>query len=124
MSRTTVAAVRQELDDEDVTDQQFTDAQIETYMRRANLLVNRSVPSEHIGPHLEDVETLLAAHFAYGRLSGETKGRRVTQAAEGAGRMSFEGSGDSAYGEKSPFWARAAELEPAIEVPNNWFEVL
>lgn len=121
MSRTDVPSVREELGDPSI--QELSDDRIETFIRRASHLIDKNVPSSRHGEHLVDVETLVAAHFAHGEVTGENEGRRVVRASESDGRLEFEGSGDSAYGEKSPYWARAVELEPALEYPGAVFEV-
>lgn len=127
MARTTIEDVRQELGDPvpETGDRepQFSDERLETFIRRAHHTVNRRLTTHNYAtPLLTDVETLVAAHFAYAEKTGETDGRRVTRASEGDGQLQFEGSGRDAYGASSPYWARAVDLIPALE-SGEWFSI-
>lgn len=71
-----------------------------------------------------EVETLVAAHFAYPSLTGGTRGKRVTSVSEGQGNISFDTSdlGEGPGGHGSPFWSQAVMMEPQLETEDFWHE--
>ena len=126
--RTSADAVRTELgvsadeypsvEDDGVTETQ----QLDRWIARAHILVSERVPSLD-GPKAEQVEALVAAHYAHPTITGDASGERVSSVAESEGQISFEtgNSGAGPGGHSSPYWAQAVELEPRLEKDDFWF---
>ncbi|ELY91470.1 hypothetical protein C484_10596 [Natrialba taiwanensis DSM 12281] len=111
MVRTTPTLIRDELD---VDSTELSDSVAERYARRAHALVEERVCDiEDIDEQiLEDLETLVAAHFAVSRVTGGAKGEQVTRVQQESAQVTFaSASSDSAEG--TSYWDQAIMLDPS-----------
>lgn len=111
MVRTTPALLRDELD---VDNTELSDSVAEKLARRANALVEQRLGDEIDGIDdtlLEDIETLVGAHFGVARITGADKGEQVTQVQQESAQVTFaSASSDSAEG--TSYWEQAIMLDP------------
>lgn len=111
MVRTTPTLIREELD---VDTTELSDSVADRYARRSHALVEERVCDiEDIDEQLlEDLETLVAAHFAVSRITGGAKGEQVTQVQQESAQVTF-GSASSDSAEGTSYWEQAIMLDPS-----------
>lgn len=104
MARTTVTDVRDELDVDTAT---LSDADIQTEIDKATILVDTRI-SAHTSDStaLELVERHVAADYCVPRLTGEIQGQVTTSVERESSAISYETQGNS------PHWEKAVELDP------------
>lgn len=109
--RTDGELIREELDtDEDA----LPDSIADRIARRAHSLVEERVcdiddVSEDL---LEDLETLVGAHFAVARVTGSATGEQITQVQQESASVTFaSASSDDAEG--TTYWEQAVMLDPS-----------
>lgn len=119
-----VADLEDELGDEASA---FDAGRLETLLRRGATLVRRRIPeSPDAGfsdaewvSHREDLQVLVAAHFAFGEITGETSGKVASSISQESASIeystSFIGPGD--YG--SPYWDNAVKLDERINYDDD-----
>lgn len=115
--------VAAELDSVGIDPTQFDEERYTKWLKRAVTIINRRIPNERDAEHLEELETLVAAHFAYP--SGTTyEGQKLSSITQESAQISFDNSGGSSPpGEyESPFWDQAVMLDPRLaEEPGEWW---
>lgn len=130
---TTADAVRDELD---VTQSEYPSQEdgsvseetlLDRWIDRAHLLVMKRLPGVDNTELLTELETLVAAHFGYARITGAESGQRKTQMQRGSRSVSYadptaiEAGPD---GNWSPYWANAVTLDGRIgDAPTETWSV-
>jgi hypothetical protein len=109
--RTDAEQIREELD---TSESDLSDSIGEKLARRAHSLVEQRLGKtiEDVEDEtLEDLETLVGAHFAVARVTGAATGEQVTQVQQESAQVTFNGTdADDAAG--LSYWEQAVMLDP------------
>lgn len=108
--RTTADAVSEELDAE------IASSDInQRWLRRAHGVVEERKPPGVDEWVLEELETLVAAHFAFPTVTGASAGQQVERVKQGQATVQYDTDvGDGPGGHASPYWADAVTFREWI----------
>lgn len=115
-SRTTISELREELPGGHTDD--FKDDRLQTYIRRASAVISDrlAVDSDRYDDDfLGDIETLVAAHFAYPTITGADTGQMLSSEQLGEAQLSYQSDSSAPGNYASPYWDQAVMLAPALD---------
>lgn len=92
------------------------------WLKRASHVVQNRVPDADDWLQ-EELEILVAAHFAFPHITGATEGKEVSSVTEGQAQISYE-STEGPDGNASPYWTAAVKLsEGRLDDESGFFSV-
>jgi hypothetical protein len=92
------------------------------WLERAARVVNKRLPNEGDEWLLTNLEILVAAHFAFSKVTGANTDDRVKSVADGDAEVSYDGP-EGPDGEPSPYWAQAVRLDDRIASTDDSFTI-
>lgn len=122
-SHTTTANIRDELPAGH--SEEFTEERLQTFMRRATAVVaNRlnTTSNTYSDALLGDIETLVAAHFAYPAITDADSGQILSSERLGEAQRSYQTNSSAPGDYDSPYWDQAVMLAPKLneEPDESW----